>query len=49
MNHKVIVQTQEAINDLLDMSPDMFKHIVALNTYTEPFPSLKQNDPTCNY
>ncbi len=26
------------------MSHDMFKHIVALNTYTEPFLSLKAND-----
>ena len=37
-------KTQESINDLLDMSHDMFKHIVALNTYTEPFLSMKQND-----
>jgi hypothetical protein len=26
------------------MSHDMFKHIVALNTYTEPFLSMRQND-----
>jgi DNA repair exonuclease SbcCD ATPase subunit len=26
------------------MSADMFKHIVALNTYTEPFLSMKAND-----
>ena len=26
------------------MSHTMFKHLVALNTYTEPFLSLKQND-----
>ena len=37
-------KTQESINDLLDMTHDMFKHIVALNTYTEPFLSMKQND-----
>jgi DNA repair exonuclease SbcCD ATPase subunit len=37
-------KTQESINDLLDMSHDMFKHIVALNTYTEPFLSMRQND-----
>jgi len=37
-------KTQEAIGDLLDMSHDMFKHIVALNTYTEPFLSMRQND-----
>jgi DNA repair exonuclease SbcCD ATPase subunit len=37
-------KTQEFINNLLDMSHDMFKHIVALNTYTEPFLSMRQND-----
>ena len=37
-------KTQELINNLLDMSHDMFKHIVALNTYTEPFLSMRQND-----
>ena len=37
-------KTQETINDLLGMSHDMFKHIVALNTYTEPFLSMRQND-----
>ena len=37
-------KTQEAINDLLGMSHDMFKHIVALNTYSEPFLSMRQND-----
>jgi hypothetical protein len=26
------------------MSPDMFKHIVALNTYSEPFLALKSNE-----
>ena len=37
-------KTQEHINNLLNMSHDMFKHIVALNTYTEPFLSMRQND-----
>jgi len=37
-------KTQETINELLGMSHDMFKHIVALNTYTEPFLSMRQND-----
>ena len=37
-------KTQEAINELIGMSHTMFKHILALNTYTEPFLSLKAND-----
>ena len=37
-------KTQESINTLLNMSHDMFKHVVALNTYTEPFLSMRQND-----
>jgi len=37
-------KTQETINTLLGMSHDMFKHIVALNTYSEPFLSMRQND-----
>jgi len=37
-------QTQKDIDGLLDMSHDMFKHIVALNTYTEPFLSMRAND-----
>ena len=37
-------ETQKDIDDLVGMSHDMFKHIVALNTYTEPFLSLKAND-----
>jgi DNA repair exonuclease SbcCD ATPase subunit len=37
-------KTQEAIAELLGMSHMMFKHIVALNTYTEPFLSLKSAD-----
>ena len=37
-------KTQEDISSLLDMSHDMFKHVVALNTYTEPFLSMRAND-----
>jgi DNA repair exonuclease SbcCD ATPase subunit len=37
-------QTQETISTLLGMSHDMFKHIVALNTYSEPFLSMRAND-----
>lgn len=37
-------QTQDEINNLLGMSHDMFKHIVALNTYSEPFLSMRAND-----
>ena len=37
-------ETQAEIERMLGMSHDMFKHIVALNTYTEPFLSLKSND-----
>ena len=37
-------ETQDAIERLLNMSHDMFRHVVALNTYTEPFLSLKAND-----
>ena len=37
-------ETQAEIERLLNMSHDMFKHIVALNTYTEPFLALKAND-----
>ena len=37
-------ETQDAIESVLGMSHDMFKHILALNTYTEPFLSLKAND-----
>ena len=37
-------ETQAEVERLLNMSHDMFKHIVALNTYTEPFLSLKAND-----
>jgi DNA repair exonuclease SbcCD ATPase subunit len=34
-------ETQGAIERMLGMSHDMFRNIVALNTYTEPFLSLK--------
>jgi DNA repair exonuclease SbcCD ATPase subunit len=37
-------ETQKHIEQLLGMSPLMFKHLVALNTYTEPFLSLKSAD-----
>jgi DNA repair exonuclease SbcCD ATPase subunit len=37
-------ETQKDVDDLLGMSHDMFKHIVALNTYTEPFLSMRAND-----
>jgi DNA repair exonuclease SbcCD ATPase subunit len=37
-------ETQKAIEELFGMSHDMFKHLVALNTYTEPFLSLKAAD-----
>ena len=37
-------KTQETINTLLGMSHDMFKHIVALNTYSEPFLAMRTND-----
>ncbi len=37
-------ETQDAIERVMNMSHDMFKHVLALNTYTEPFLSLKAND-----
>ena len=37
-------ETQKYIEQLLDMSHTMFKHLVALNTYTEPFLSMKAAD-----
>ncbi len=37
-------ETQKDLAELLGMSHDMFKHIVALNTYTEPFLSMRAND-----
>ena len=36
-------KTQQDIERLLNMSHGMFKHLVALNTYTEPFLSLSNN------
>jgi DNA repair exonuclease SbcCD ATPase subunit len=37
-------ETQKELTQLLGMSHDMFKHVVALNTYTEPFLSMRAND-----
>ena len=37
-------ETQKEIEKLFGMSHDMFKHLVALNTYTEPFLSMRSND-----
>lgn len=37
-------ETQKAIEDMFGMTHEMFKHLVALNTYTEPFLSMKAND-----
>ena len=37
-------QSQAVIEEVLGMSHTMFKHIVALNTYTEPFLSMRAND-----
>ena len=37
-------ETQKDLDELMGMSHDMFKHIVALNTYTEPFLSMRAND-----
>lgn len=37
-------ETQANIERVLNMSPDMFRHIVALNTYSEPFLALKSNE-----
>jgi DNA repair exonuclease SbcCD ATPase subunit len=37
-------ETQKYIEKLFGMSHDMFKHLVALNTYTEPFLAMKGND-----
>ncbi len=36
--------SQQEIEKLLGMSHTMFKHIMALNTYTEPFLSMRAND-----
>jgi DNA repair exonuclease SbcCD ATPase subunit len=37
-------ETQKDLDDIIGMSHDMFKHILALNTYTEPFLSMRAND-----
>jgi DNA repair exonuclease SbcCD ATPase subunit len=37
-------ETQIAIEKAIGMTSDMFKHIVALNTYTQPFLSLPTGD-----
>jgi len=37
-------ETQHDIERLLGMSHDMFKHVLALNTYTEPFLSMRAHD-----
>jgi DNA repair exonuclease SbcCD ATPase subunit len=37
-------ETQKAIEELFGMTHEMFKHLVALNTYTEPFLSMKAAD-----
>jgi DNA repair exonuclease SbcCD ATPase subunit len=37
-------ETQKDLDDILGMSHDMFKNVVALNTYTEPFLSMKSGD-----
>ncbi len=37
-------QTQVEVDSVIGMTHSMFKHVVALNTYTEPFLSMKAND-----
>ena len=37
-------ETQDQIERILGMSHDMFQHVLALNTYTPPFLSLKANE-----
>jgi len=37
-------ETQVEIERVINMSSDMFKHIVALNTYSEPFLAMRAND-----
>ncbi len=37
-------ETQSAIEKIISMTSDMFKHIVVLNTYSEPFLALRAND-----
>jgi DNA repair exonuclease SbcCD ATPase subunit len=37
-------ETQALIQKIINMTPDMFRHIVVLNTYSEPFLALKNNE-----
>jgi DNA repair exonuclease SbcCD ATPase subunit len=37
-------ETQKAIEEVYGMTHDMFKHLIALNTYTEPFLSMRAAD-----
>jgi len=37
-------ETQKAIDNILGLSHEMFKHVVALNTHTEPFLNMKVSD-----
>ena len=37
-------ETQKSIEEMIGMSHEMFKHLVALNTYTEPFLSMKPTE-----
>ena len=37
-------ETQKSIEEVFPMSYEMFKHLVALNTYTEPFLAMKSSD-----
>lgn len=37
-------ETQSNIERVINMSSDMFRHVVALNTYNEPFLALKSNE-----
>jgi len=37
-------ETQKSIEQMLEMSHTMFKHLVALNTYTEPFLAMRAAD-----
>jgi len=37
-------ETQAAIERVLNMTPEMFRHIVVLNTYSPPFLALKNNE-----
>ncbi|MBT6471096.1 MAG: hypothetical protein HOK52_07540 [Candidatus Marinimicrobia bacterium] len=37
-------ETQKTIEDIIGLSHEMFKHIIALNTHTEPFLNMKVAD-----